>query len=170
MLLAWLLLTTGAWAEEPAWARHGVPGQVVSLELPGAVEHRHSERRMIIGTVVSETLVVEWQNGWAAATVTTIPTLASAMATEGNIFGTTRKNVLSEHEATLETWADVTRDGLVGKRMTYASAKDGPRRGVSEIFTWDDKVATITTVFDPGTAPPGHVERLFRSIRIARTP
>lgn len=164
-MLPWLLTT--ALAADPAWVRHDVPTTPVSVELPGTIEVRHAERSMVIGTVVSETIVVLLPDGWAAATVTTIPTAAAALATTGSIFGTTRKSVLGDHEGTQESWTDVKRGGHDGKRLVFVpgAPKRGSTRGTSEIYTWDDRVATITVMWGPAT-PQTTIDRIFGSIRL----
>ncbi len=165
-----LLLLVAALADDVAWSRRQVASYPVSVELPGTAKVRHSERAMWVGTVLSDTVVAEWNQGWAAVTVTRIPPFASSVASESNIFNTTRKNVLDDAKATDAVMVEVKRGGLVGRRLTYSSHKSGVQQGETEIFTWGDMVATFTTVYDPAVTPPGTAEHFFRSIRIEPKP
>lgn len=161
-----LLLTAAA--DPVTWTRSVVPGQPVSVELPGKIEVRHAERTVVIGTVVSETLVVERGGSWMAATVTLIPPFASQMASESTIFNTTRRSVLSENHGTATTWSDVKRSGLTGKRLAFTSSAKPQHRGTSEIYTWGNNVATFTALAGP-EIPEAEVTRFFASIRIDTT-
>ncbi len=165
-----LLLLVAALADDVTWTRRQVASYPVSVELPGVSKVRHSERAMWVGTILSDTVVAEWENGWAAATVTRIPPFASSVASEANIFHTTRKSVLDEAKATDAVMVEIKRGSLVGRRLTYSSHKSGVQQGETEIFTWGDTVATFTTVYDPAATPEGTAAHFFRSIRIEPKP
>jgi hypothetical protein len=154
LLLAMLLLIAPAAADEPTWARTTVPGSTVSLELPGAVETRHVEKLTAVGTVISDTLVVEPDGGWMAATVTQAPRLALKFAGSSTVLKQARKSVLSDTKGKLLTWEPVARGGHDGMRMTFSliGENGAAQDGVSEIYTWDGYVVTFTAALEPKAA------------------
>jgi len=158
-------------AAEPTadgWTRHPIPGpQAVSVELPREPEHRHAEKGILLGTVVSDTLVVQPDGGWCAATLTDAPRAAMAIATTGTILRSARNSVLSDTVGEQTAWEEIHRGGHGGRRLRFTTTKDSgrPQVGRSEIFTWGTYVATFTCVFHT-TVGPDVPERFFASIRL----
>ncbi len=151
--------------EAPAWARITVPGSEVSVELPGPIEVRHAEKRTPIGKVVSDTLVSKPGGGWLAATVTHAPSLALRLAGEGTVLRQARSSVLEDTKGELIDWQPVERDGRSGMRLTFTTVgEEGAlQQGVSEVYTVDGLVITITAAPPPTAAPTA--ARMHRSLR-----
>lgn len=176
LLLLLLLAAVPSGAQEAAtpppaaptviWSRAVVPGSLVSVELPGSVEVRHAERRTPVGKVISDTLVVEPAGGWMAATVTHAPTLALRMAGPSTVMKQARNSVLDDADGEQLSWLPVVRGGREGMRLTFsATGKDGqPREGISEIYTFDGLVITLTALLDPGAA--GLAQRFHDSVSL----
>ncbi len=158
-------------AAAPPWQRHEVAQTGVSVELPGEVEIRHSERPVFIGRLGMDSVVVELDGGWAAITVATAP--ASAL----DLLGRRRASKLAvEHtlkllDAKVLTAGEVERGGLLGTTTHFVatSSDDQPLRGVSEVFTWDRHLATLTVVM-PESVPETFDARFLGSLRVTPTP
>ncbi|MCB9664781.1 MAG: hypothetical protein H6732_11755 [Alphaproteobacteria bacterium] len=161
--IALLLALLGAPAALPGWTRHALPSEL-SVELPAAAERRHTERGVVVGRVVSDTVVSTWEDGWAAATITHVPRIALGLAGRAGVERRARDEILADHDATAESWTEVRRAGLEGRALTFSTrgAQGQPQRGRAEIFTWEDKVLTVTAVVD--LAAP-EVDRVFGSLR-----
>lgn len=164
-ILVLLLLIAPAQAGEPTWARSTVPGSTVSVELLGEVEVRHAEKFTPIGKVVSDTLVVEPDGGWIAATVTHAPSLALRMAGEKTVLGQAKTSVLDDTKGKQVSWEPIERGGKAGMRLTFTltGANGAAQNGVSEVFTFDGMVMTFTSALEPRVAEVG--ERFRRSLQ-----
>ena len=138
----------------PTWGRRTVPASGISVELPGAVEVRHAERSTPVGRVLSDTLVVEPSGGWMAATVTHAPRFALRFAGSSTVMKQARNSVLEDTGGVQVSWDPIVRDGRDGMRLVFtATSEDGqPQQGVSEVYTYDGLVITLTAALEPRTA------------------
>ncbi len=149
----------------PSWKRTPVPDSTVSVDLPGVVELRHAERSTPVGRVISDTLVVEPDGGWMAATVTHAPRLALRVAGSKTVMRQARNSVLEDTKGEQSTWFLCARDGREGMRLTFTliGENGAPQQGVSEIFTFDGLVITLTSALEPRSAEL--TERFHSSIK-----
>lgn len=151
------------WSSPGLAAQQRVPGDVpVVVDLPTGTTHRHEERQVIIGRVASDTLVFERPEGWMAATVTQAPAFAMSLAGTDGVLSRARNSLLKDHHATSTSWTAVERDGRQGKRLVFAT-EDG-RQGISEIYTWDNIVVTMTALMQPD-ASQAAIHTFFASVR-----
>ncbi|MBT3223366.1 MAG: hypothetical protein HN348_30200, partial [Proteobacteria bacterium] len=143
------------------WTRFPLP-RGVSVELLGEVEERHSEKATPLGQVISDTLVVEIEEGWLAATATRPPPLALRLASDSLVLGQARRSVLGDTEGRQLGWQPVQRDGQSGMQLIFTTSKSGDvQHGVSEVFLYDQLVIALTVVLDSRSTPgpPGSVGR-----------
>jgi hypothetical protein len=147
------------------WSRVTVPGHQVSVELPGPTEHKQKERSSIAGHVVTDTVVARDADGWCAATVTTLPGVATLFVSDGGLLERARDKLLEDYGAQSSRWDPVRRDGHDGRRLEFTTSRDParPERGVAEMFVADGQIVTLLTL-RATAAQPLDLEHLFGSI------
>lgn len=166
--MPWTLLLAGAALAAPmTMAPHTVPGSDVSVAMPGSVEHRHTERRPIIGRVVSDTLASHFDAGWMAATVTDAPDAALSFAGPATVLNHARGALLRDVEGTQVSWTPVRRGDLEGMRLAFTTTKTTgrPQHGVSEIYTTGTHVLTFTATVQDGE-DDAVIEAFFEGIAL----
>jgi hypothetical protein len=162
-LCALLSLSTPAFAG--GWARATIPGSKVSVDLPGAAEHKTKERSSMAGSIVSDTIVTRDADGWCAATVTQLPGIASIFVSHDGLLVKARDNLLEDYAATQTRWTPTVRDGRDGMRLEFTTRRhpERPERGVAELFSFDGQIVTVLTL-RASDAAPVDAEHLFASV------
>ncbi|MCB9680053.1 MAG: hypothetical protein H6733_01150 [Alphaproteobacteria bacterium] len=139
----------------------------MTVSMPGTPEHRHADKAVFLGHVVSDTLLVYPEGGWCAVTVTQAPKVAMSMATYGTIFDMARKSVLEDVAATETGFVDHPRGTTEGRRLTFTTTKDSgkPQVGIADVYTWDAVVVTTTCTFHTDAATAAR-DRILASLTL----
>jgi hypothetical protein len=154
-----------AQAAPSGWNRVTVPGHQVSVDLPGPAEHRQKERSSIAGHIVTDTMVAKDADGWCAATVTSLPGVATMFVSDDGLLERARDKLLEDYGATSSRWDPIQRDGHAGRRLEFSTRRDParPERGVAEMFVADGQIVTLVTLRS-SAAKPLDLEHLFGSV------
>lgn len=165
---AWglVVVSATAHAEDTAWIRQAI-APPVTVELPGEPTHEHQTQSWMLGTTETDTFFLEAFGGQLAASSTTAPATAVAIAGPDLIFTTTKSTILKQSGGAAVSWSPVERGGVKGRRLVYNVDENGKAHvGTMEVFVYEGRILTFDIRLPAGT-PRGAAERFLSSLRFA---
>ncbi|MCB9682906.1 MAG: hypothetical protein H6733_15670 [Alphaproteobacteria bacterium] len=147
------------------WSRQRIAQHPISVELPGSASAEHSTSNWYLGKAETDSVRVEEEGIKLQANATVAPLTAIKIAGRDLIFYTTRETILGQSGGKVQSWTEVTRDGMEGKRLVYSV--DDTHKGMMEVYVFDSTILTLDAVF-PASTPERKVDRFFASMRRAQ--